>query len=150
MPPLKRKTKPRTRRCTRCSKRRPIDDFFLDHRTGSPRSWCKACTYAYSRRYRRRNLDRVRARDRRYYRKHKAAQAARQKRPDVRAKRAVRQAVYWAVRTGILHRPDRCEHCGRRPPPHRLHAHHADYSRPLDVTWLCSLCHGQVHTQSTP
>lgn len=27
----------------------------------------------------------------------------------------------------------------------RLHAHHPDYSKPLDIIWLCALHHKQVH-----
>jgi hypothetical protein len=27
----------------------------------------------------------------------------------------------------------------------RVHAHHDDYSRPLDVTWLCVPCHVERH-----
>ncbi len=26
-----------------------------------------------------------------------------------------------------------------------VHAHHRDYSRPLDVVWLCAKCHHRVH-----
>jgi hypothetical protein len=29
-----------------------------------------------------------------------------------------------------------------------LHAHHDDYSRPLDVVWLCPSCHRQHHVKS--
>jgi hypothetical protein len=136
-----------TRVCTKCGRPKPLTDFFLDKRTGTPRSWCKACCNAYNRAYRRKHLDHVRARDRRYYRKYKDKQAARERRTDVQAKRAIRQAVYWAVRTGLIERPDRCARCGDSPPPHRLHAHHPDYSKPLDVVWLCSLCHGKDHAR---
>jgi hypothetical protein len=52
--------------------------------------------------------------------------------------RQARAAVYRAVRRGTLHRPDRCTSCGARGP---VQGHHADYSRPLDVEWLCRRCH---------
>jgi hypothetical protein len=29
----------------------------------------------------------------------------------------------------------------------KVHAHHEDYSRPLDVTWLCQKCHVQRHVE---
>lgn len=53
---------------------------------------------------------------------------------------AVRQRVYYAIKTGKLHRPDTCERCGRQG---GLQAAHHDYSRPLDVAWLCRSCHTQ-------
>jgi hypothetical protein len=46
-----------------------------------------------------------------------------------------------AVRDGRLHKPSFCEICGKVCKPH---AHHADYSRPLEVIWICPECHGQI------
>ena len=34
-----------------------------------------------------------------------------------------------------------CKVCGEL----KVHAHHADYSKPLDVIWLCSVHHSLVH-----
>jgi hypothetical protein len=39
--------------------------------------------------------------------------------------------------------PKPCEVCGALP----THAHHDDYSRPLEVRWLCPLHHRQEHRQ---
>ena len=36
-----------------------------------------------------------------------------------------------------------CVVCGNET--RKMHAHHTDYSRPLDVVWLCAVCHSQVH-----
>lgn len=49
-------------------------------------------------------------------------------------------AVSNAVRTGRLKRLP-CEFCGDE----RVHAHHKDYSKPLDVIWLCAKCHNRLH-----
>lgn len=52
------------------------------------------------------------------------------------------QLVYAAIRAGRLQRPDQCKTCGRAT---RLHGHHDDYSKPLEVVWLCSSCHRLAH-----
>ena len=36
-----------------------------------------------------------------------------------------------------------CEICGEKI----VHAHHDDYSKPLEVRWLCSPCHNDWHTE---
>lgn len=55
---------------------------------------------------------------------------------------AARRALQYAVKSGRLIRPGSCSSCGREGKPH---GHHADYARPLEVTWLCARCHGKAH-----
>ena len=55
---------------------------------------------------------------------------------------AAKNAVSNAVRDGRLVKPEACWYCGKGG---RIEGHHADYSRPLDVIWLCVECHKEVH-----
>lgn len=48
-----------------------------------------------------------------------------------------------ALRGKIITRPDSCSACGRGDTP--IHGHHEDYSKPLDVKWLCEPCHWRRH-----
>ncbi len=57
-------------------------------------------------------------------------------------KRAAHIAVGNAVRDGKLFKPDSCDDCEM---PGRLDGHHEDYSKPLDVDWLCRKCHLARH-----
>lgn len=60
--------------------------------------------------------------------------------------RRARWAVHNAVVRGELERPDACEQCGHVGRSTRdIHGHHDDYSKPLDVRWLCSSCHKRHH-----
>lgn len=65
-------------------------------------------------------------------------------------KRAANVMVCNAVRDGRLIKPLECSQCGRVPPRRQLHGHHEDYSKPLDVKWICSACHGLEHHGEAP
>ena len=52
------------------------------------------------------------------------------------AGRTLRNAVY----RGIVKRLP-CEICGEE----KVHGHHDDYSKPLEVAWLCNSHHMQLH-----
>ena len=52
---------------------------------------------------------------------------------------AARRAASVAEKLGILVRPTRCERCGERS--RALERHHEDHNRPLDVAFVCPLCH---------
>ena len=54
-------------------------------------------------------------------------------------KRSAQVAVSNAIRDGRLERQP-CEVCGEK-----AQAHHDDYSKPLDVRWLCPIHHGALH-----
>lgn len=57
-------------------------------------------------------------------------------------KHKCRRITYVAIKKGILIRPTQCCSCSV---PCKPHAHHEDYSNPMDVTWLCRGCHLKVH-----
>lgn len=54
------------------------------------------------------------------------------------------RVVNAAVEAGVINRPDECQGCGRKATDTRLSAHHHDYSKPLDVIWLCAACHRPI------
>ena len=47
-----------------------------------------------------------------------------------------------AVRDGRLNKPETCSRCTSST---RIHGHHEDYYKPLDVIWLCQVCHIAEH-----
>ena len=50
-----------------------------------------------------------------------------------------RRAVYVAVRSGRLKKPDKCEVCQEEG---KISGHHwHGYENPLDVLWTCPRCH---------
>lgn len=141
------------RQCKSCREFRSIDEFYACNRVR-----CKECVKAAAREYRQNNIERVRAYDRvrgldpqrkaevktrapRYKDRHAAwVRANNEENPE---RRAARVAVGNAIRDGKL-KVQPCERCGYAV---GVHAHHEDYSKPLDVTWLCSRCHGERHRE---
>lgn len=57
-----------------------------------------------------------------------------------------RRMVALAVKQGKLIRPESCQRCGDYPGKASdgramIQGHHPDYSKPLDVEWICCKCH---------
>lgn len=113
------------RTCSRCGK--------PHERT---HSFCSECIRQYNRDWSRANPGR----------RKRAGQGTRREVAAWRAanpeKKHAHDAVYRAIKIGKLTRPGSCEHCGIVCRPQ---AHHDDYERRLDVTWLCSPCHMELH-----
>ena len=64
-------------------------------------------------------------------------------------KARARSLLKNAIDRGEIFRPDICEECKspakRQDGASAIHGHHQDYSKPLDVKWVCPLCHRKIH-----
>ncbi len=96
--------------------------------------------------YNRKNADKCRKRSRKYRESNRELLRKRainrRNDPSQKHKWNAREAAQKAKNKGILVSPSKCEGCKEKKP---LSMHHDDYSKPLDVRWLCKKCHGIVH-----
>jgi hypothetical protein len=110
-------------------------------------SFCKSCVKQRVTEHRKRNVERIRAYDVERFRNSperrrmhdEYGETYRQRHPQ---RAGAQGKVHYAVRTGKLTKLP-CEMCGNP----KSEAHHDDYSKPLDVRWLCKLCHEAFHHQ---
>jgi hypothetical protein len=54
-------------------------------------------------------------------------------------KRRAHSALWRKILSGEIIRGKVCERCGIEP--NTINAHHSDYTKPLEVMWLCVSCH---------
>ncbi len=131
--------------CTLCGQSKPLSEFYKA--PGCKDGLANQCIPCVKARARIRQIvkkDEIRAYERkrsklphRVEARAKALQKEKEQRPE---RISARSAVTNAVRDGRLKKMD-CAFCGSS----NTVAHHHDYSKPLDVTWLCSPCHTRFH-----
>lgn len=63
-----------------------------------------------------------------------------------KVKRGANVMVGNAVRDGKVEKQHFCSVCSIENV--RIHGHHDDYAKPLDVRWLCSRCHEDWHREN--
>ena len=99
-------------------------------KTGRQQHLCRKCETKRQGRYRNTPNGRIAESEasRRAYKKHKE-------------KWVTRAKLRYAVKTGMLKKPNKCEVCNKAK---KLQGHHEDYSLPLEVIWLCSACHADA------
>jgi DNA-binding PadR family transcriptional regulator len=151
------------KKCMKCGETKGREEFYRHAKMADGLlSKCKTCT--------KRDVRENRARKIEYYREFDRARANLPHRVEARAayaqtpegkealrrgsaawrkrnpiKKAASTAVNNAVRDGRLTRQP-CEICGKD----KAHAHHDDYSKPLDVRWLCTKHHAEWHKHNDP
>jgi hypothetical protein len=135
-----------TKTCTKCHAPKPATDKFFSpdkrQRDGLG-SWCRVCVCTNTIHWRAAHPAAVKTYRATHQESEHIAQA--QWRASHPGARKAHNAALNAIRTGRLIRPAACERCGM--PHQRLHKHHEDYTRPLDVVFLCPKCHRILHLQ---
>jgi len=131
--------------CFKCLRELDISSFYAHPRMADGHlNKCKDCTrddarknYA-SDRAKRAEYEREREKTAHRRAQKLAYQAEHRKRHPQKYK--ARMAVSRALARGVITR-EPCKSCGAR----KTQAHHHDYSKPLDVQWLCHACHMAEH-----
>lgn len=136
------------KRCFKCSENKPRSEFYRHPRMGDGLlGKCKECTKKDVAENRKKKANYYREYDVRRFkenpsRREKASVYQRIRRERYPEKYAARQAINDGLRDGRVTRMP-CEVCGEA----RSEAHHPDYSRPLEVQWLCFKHHRKIHGQ---
>lgn len=145
--------------CSRCKLTLPLSDYYIKRRYGKPDYVCKKCsvelstiransnkeqTSARNRRFKLKNADKIAKQGAEYRKRNRAKinQRYRDRYATETEKYKARTQLGYAIRNGNLTRPNFCEKCGKQTTPQ---GHHHDYSKPLEVQWLCQQCHSFEH-----
>tara|TARA_R110000803_G_scaffold37320_2_gene80370 strand:- start:648 stop:1076 length:429 start_codon:yes stop_codon:yes gene_type:complete len=133
------------KQCKRCHESKPLDQFHKLRSAADGLNYkCKDCWCQEVRKYRRENdsvREHGRAREREPERRAKVNEAVNLWKKNNPEKAAASRAVRSAIKKGEMERKP-CEECGAT---RNIHGHHDDYSKPLDVRWLCALHHKRHH-----
>lgn len=133
--------------CFKCGAVKPLSEFYVHPQMGDGHlGKCKACTRRDALEVRARRVDYYREYDRRRAQEPERKEALSQKTARFRReqphKRAAHVTLGNAIRAGVIVRQP-CEVCGDP----KSHGHHEDYSKPLDVVWLCAIHHAARHRE---
>jgi len=136
------------KQCTKCREVKPLAEYYKDRRR--PRglqSKCRSCANSQVSLWRQKNKSKVLEQERRRFRdnpqKRKLKkQRYRDKWPE---KTGAQQVLRSRVYRGTIQKPSACSACGASHPKHLIQGHHEDYSKPLDVIWMCASCHNAIH-----
>ena len=156
------------RTCKKCGKTKPITEFYKHGDYYATQ--CKECARAYSREYQHEHREERMEYSKNYYHSHKEqsrtyhreweeqnrerknerarawshlhkdklAEKQRKYRRDNPEKMRAQSLLNSYLQRGKIEKSTTCEICGKEC---KTEAHHSDYSKPLDVIWVCKKCH---------
>jgi len=137
----------KSRICSSCQIEKPLDDFYRDKSKPLGRDYiCIECRKVSNRlrdRERDKTPDRI-LKAKSWLHSERGKERARQRYEENYAqnkqKYLAQRAIKRLVDSGVIIRYP-CEVCGEEP----SNGHHPDYSKPLEVVWLCQKHHKEIH-----
>ncbi len=137
------------KKCFKCNVEKDLSEFYKHARMEDGHlGKCKECAKKDALEYREKNIEKIRQYDRdrsklphriianklrtKWFRKHNPL------------KYATHILLSNAVRSGKVKKPNKCQKCGAKS---MIHGHHEDYNKPLEVLWLCVVCHKKRHKE---
>lgn len=135
------------KKCFKCNVTKKISEFYkhkdmADGVLGK----CKECAKKDAREHRNANIDNVRLYDRQRaklpHRRKLSREYSEKYNNLFPLKRKAQWMVSNAIRSNKYIKPKLCQVCEN---DRKLEGHHDDYSKPLDIVWLCKPCHRKYH-----
>lgn len=144
------------KRCIKCELEKKEEEFnkwYKKSGRSGYRTNCRDCEHLVNKEFREKNKDELKVKRR----KRTGAQPKRYCTNPIRQKlnenvyrsqkkypekRAARTFLNSYIKMGKIVKPDCCEMCLKKI---RVEGHHEDYSKPLDVKWVCKRCHTDIH-----
>ena len=148
------------KKCPTCGIVKTREEFYIrKSRKDGLRGQCKSCESIDKKKWREKNRERDRENGKRWYRNNIEKQRDKNKKYreencDKVAERMkkwilenpekikARNDALHAIERGEITKPKVCSKCGNGG---LIDGHHEDYSKPLDVVWLCKSCHISLH-----
>ncbi len=130
-----------TRVCELCQKEKSLEEFYRNKTRPLGRDyWCKECRLQYD------SQNHRKAR----HLKWAKSDRGKQKRKDYskeyyaknRNKIIAQRMVQKLVKMGVIQKMP-CQECGET----KVNGHHPDYTKPLEVKWLCQKHHWEAHNR---
>jgi hypothetical protein len=149
------------KKCTYCKIEKHVKEFYKK-KNGlyGVHAECKKCLKSKNKIYRKENPDKIRIRDRIYSARLKEQYGKSLNRSHVRmSERSLigferysekkmqllaGSLLNYAVRIELIEKPQKCSNCHKE---REIQGHHSDYSKPLQVIWVCVECHAKLHTR---
>jgi len=132
--------------CSKCKKWLSEIDYYGDRRTPNKlKAQCKTCHSQSN--IATRDIENTKRINREYMRRARKSNPQKFKRRERLSayyrpkteKTKGREILNSALKSGKVIKPTNCSQCGKI---RKLTAHHSDYSKPIEVIWLCYECHG--------
>ncbi len=151
--------------CRECNTEKPLSEFYKHAAMADGHlNKCIPCVKARVGKHREANLEKIRAYDklrsnephrvkaRKEYTKTDQGKTAKKKAmQNYRERYPMKYAAHVifgnAIRDGKVQKVSECSKCGSTT---KVEGHHDDYTKPLEVRWLCEVCHKQWHKTNKP